>query len=302
MRNNRASATAQVIARSMVFMSRDPQFGHLVPPLAAEGSTWFMEACNPTQARRLLKLIEQKWFRRLVLAVEHLMIPGIMLHYVVRKRYLEEITRRSLRDGVQQVVVLGAGFDMLALRLHQEFPAVTFIECDHPATQQVKQQALQAHGLPQSNLQFLPLDFCLQSLDDSLLTFPQYQPNAATLFIAEGLLMYLEPDNVDSIFRFISRHSGPQSCFAWTFMEPQAGGRIRFRNSTRLMDVWLWLRHETFRCAIERKAIGKYLDARGFVLRELVTTETFRQRYLNPAGTSRVVLADGDHLCIAAQL
>ena len=53
-------------------MNRDPEFGHLVSPLAAKGSTWFMEACNPTQARRLLKLIDKKWFRRLVHAVHHL--------------------------------------------------------------------------------------------------------------------------------------------------------------------------------------------------------------------------------------
>ena len=283
-------------------MSRDPQFGHLVPPLAAEGSTWFMEVCNPRQAGRLLKLIEKKWFRRFVHAIEHLMIPGMMLHYVVRKCYIEEVTRRSLREGVQQVVVLGAGFDTLALRLHREFPAVIFIECDHPATQRVKQQALQAHGLPQSNLQFLPLDFSHQSLDDRLSAFPKYLPDAATLFIAEGLLMYLKADKVDKIFRFISRCSGPHSCFAWTFMEPHTGGRIRFRNSTRLMDVWLWLRHENFRWAIERGTIAKYLDTRGFTLRELVTTETFRQRYLNPAGASGAVLADGDHLCIAARV
>ena len=33
--------------------------------------------------------------------------------------------------GAKQVVILGAGFDTLALRLSEQFPSVKFIEVDH---------------------------------------------------------------------------------------------------------------------------------------------------------------------------
>ena len=54
---------------------------------------------------------------------------------MLRKRLIEEVVRASLTEGVEQVVIIGAGFDTLALRLCAGFPRTNFIEIDHPATQ-----------------------------------------------------------------------------------------------------------------------------------------------------------------------
>jgi methyltransferase (TIGR00027 family) len=113
-----------------------------------------------------------------------------LLHYIVRKRYLEDVARECLAEGIRQVVVLGAGFDTLAWRLHHEYSEVCFIELDHPATQQAKKQILQKHGYIPQNLRLLPLDLAQTSLQDSLLACPHYNPALPSLFIAEGLLMY----------------------------------------------------------------------------------------------------------------
>ena len=137
MKPDKPSVTARLIARSVVFMTHDPKLGHLVPLRAAEASVWFLKASSP-HGDRLLRLIDRRWFRSLVTLAESLTIPVILLHYIVRKRYLEDVVRDSLGSGTDQVVVLGAGFDTLALRLHQEFPAAVFIEIDHPATQKIK--------------------------------------------------------------------------------------------------------------------------------------------------------------------
>jgi O-methyltransferase involved in polyketide biosynthesis len=82
------------------------------------------------------------WTRALLRAGEQLVLPGIIAHYLSRKRWLEARVSAAFFAGFEQVVVLGAGFDTLACRLHSAHPTVRFFELDHPATQQPKAAAL----------------------------------------------------------------------------------------------------------------------------------------------------------------
>ncbi|HEX3528449.1 MAG TPA: class I SAM-dependent methyltransferase [Thermoanaerobaculia bacterium] len=134
----------------MLFLSRDPRTAVLVPAEAAEAYRWFLESADPKAARLAAWAGGHALPRGLAYAAETFVIPGIMLHYAVRKLFLEDAVRAALTtssgdSGILQVVVLGAGLGTLALRLHRERPDVRFFECDHPATQRFKRQAFAAH-------------------------------------------------------------------------------------------------------------------------------------------------------------
>ncbi|MDT4896010.1 MAG: hypothetical protein QOH25_1087 [Acidobacteriota bacterium] len=298
MKEDIPSATAYLIARSTLFLSRDPNLGRLVPARSAELSEQFVDA-RPRLARWLDAAMNSKFLRPLSTALERSTIPGIKLHYALRKRYLEEVARDALRQGLRQVVVIGAGFDTLALRLHEAFSETKFFEIDHPATQRVKKRVIESHQQPARNLQFISLDLARGSLQESLLSCADYHPETDTLFIAEGLLMYLAPAEVDLTFEFIRSHSGRKSKFAFTFMETQSNGRIGFRESSRAVDAWLRLRGETFKWGSTRARIGNFLAARGFAVREIITSETLRNKYLASEQLSHLSLADGECLCVA---
>jgi methyltransferase (TIGR00027 family) len=298
MREDAPSATARLIALSTVFLHRHPAWCHLVPPLAAEASFLFLEA-GPRPPHRLLRMMHRRWFRSIVLALERLTIPGILLHYTLRKRYLEEVARRSLAKGCSQVVVLGAGYDTLAFRLHAEFPNGQFVEVDHPATQRAKRQALESQTGVGANLKFLPVDLARDEWEDRLLAWREYNPSANTVFVAEGLLMYLRSADVDAVLRFIRERSGPVSRFAFTFMEPLADGSIQFRNSGKMVAVWLSRRGEPFLWGVRREHLASYLEFRGFILRELATPDTFRARYLAGGPLANVPLPGGEYICVA---
>jgi len=298
MKENRPSATAYLIARSTLFLSRDPLVGRLVPERSAEFCERFVQTRSQI-ARWLDAAINSRPLRPLAAALERVTIPGIKLHYALRKRCLEEIARDALRDGLRQVVIIGAGFDTLALRLHKAFPETKFFEIDHPATQRVKKQVVDLHHSQNRNLQFISLDLAHGSLEASLLSCAEYQSDADTLFVAEGLLMYLAPAETDLILRFIGNHSGPKSRFVFTFMETQGDGRIGFRESSCVVDAWLRLRGESFKWGTKRARIGGFLAARGFAARELITSETLRNRYLTAEHLKRLSLADGECICVA---
>lgn len=299
MREHKPSATANVIACSTIFLSREPRYAHLVPALTVEASTWFVEACSRLLPL-LIGLMGRRWFRTGVAWVERAIVPGIMLHYLLRKRWIEGHVRASLAEGVAQVVILGAGFDTLALRLHREFPHVRFFEIDHPATQQVKRRTLEGRSILAANITFIAADLTQDSLENALLSKSDFRDQTDTLVIAESVLMYLQPHHLEAIFKFLREHTDLHSRFLFTFMEPRDNGKISFRNATRLLDYWLWWRGEPFTWSMRRQAMPIFLRDRGFTLLELATSKTLRGLYCHAEHTT-VALAEGESLCLAAR-
>lgn len=187
MRPDTPSATARMVSRGVVYVATDPLYRHLVPPEMGTLTRQLLHACSPTE-RRWLALQAHPLVRGAIAFTEQLTVPGILLHYVLRKKYLEAATCEALSDGFKQIIVLGAGFDTLALRLQGIYPEVTFIEVDHPATQRHKRAAV-SEDL--ANLHLIAADLGRSNLSTVLSNCPAYDPTADTLYIAEGLLMYL---------------------------------------------------------------------------------------------------------------
>ena len=101
---------------------------YLVPEEISKISVQFFET-RVLDQKGLVKTFKINWFRHLIWLIEHLLLPGIILHYVLRKRYIEEATLSIIDKGeVTQVVILAAGFDSLACRSAKKFPWVNFIE------------------------------------------------------------------------------------------------------------------------------------------------------------------------------
>src|SRR5512136_3170927 len=68
--------------------------------------------------------------------------PGVMGFLTVRERHIDEYLKTCLVNGVQQVVVLGAGYDARAYRFEEFRRRVKVFEVDHPATQRAKMKRL----------------------------------------------------------------------------------------------------------------------------------------------------------------
>jgi len=129
LRANRASATAYLIAESAVFLSQNEVVKPLLQSKNIELSKKFAD--SRSFSNKLVYLAKpKKILRPFFIALENLVIPGIQLHYLVRKRRLEEIALDALAKDFKQIVIFGAGFDTLALRLHKNFPTIDFIEID----------------------------------------------------------------------------------------------------------------------------------------------------------------------------
>ena len=298
MKESTPSATANIVARNIALIAATPKLSFLVSPEAASLTGWLIQAYS-RGGGAFLRRAQYRWFQFLFHCYERCTIPGLALHQVLRKRHIERVVRSSLDEGFEQVVVLGGGLDTLALRLHQQFPGANFLELDHPATQRLKRELIESRRLAGPNLKLSPVDFGQQTLHDFLAASPDYLPRSRTVFLCEGVLMYLAPEDIESLFGVIRQQEGSGVRFIFTFMELDRRGRPAFRNSTWFVRLWLRLKKEPFRWGVPRSEIEDFVAARGFSLRELATEETLRQGPLLGDGLRRAALAEGEILCVA---
>jgi methyltransferase (TIGR00027 family) len=118
---------------------------------------------------------------------------------IVRTAVMDEIILRAIaRDGVRTVVNLAAGLDARPFRL--ELPrALRWIDVDLPAMQTHKREAL-ATETPRCALEWIPADLAQAAERRVVLARVATGPGPA-LVITEGLLIYLEPDQVAALAR-----------------------------------------------------------------------------------------------------
>jgi len=131
-------------------------------------------------------------------------IPGALASGLARTRLIDELLETTVRQGIEQLIILGAGFDTRSLRLAylQGFPV---IEVDHPDTAQRKLQVLQrlAPTLP-GNTRYLSIDFDRQSLED-LFRQQQVDLSRPTTLIWEGVTNYLCKEAIDAVIALAAK-------------------------------------------------------------------------------------------------
>jgi methyltransferase (TIGR00027 family) len=277
MRADQPSATAELIARALLVCAADPARSLLVPT-----------ADIPCLRKILAPLGRRRWLDVVLRHGERFVLPGIFLHYLARKRWLERAVVRHLCAGATHVTVLGAGCDLLAWRLHRAWPQVEFCEVDHPATQRLKRAAL----APASNLSFRPAD-----LSRDLSSLRAAAPGASPCFVAEGLLMYLPAERVAEVFRTLAQ---PGATLAFTFMEPDASGRAAFRAGHPGIARWLRAVGEPFAWSVARADLAAWVGDVGWNLEVTAGPAELRREILAPAGLGHAALAEGECLAVAS--
>jgi methyltransferase (TIGR00027 family) len=290
--HEQASRTALLIAASLVLLHHDPKYSRLVSKTSADLCARVLEN-HSAQTCWFLKIVQQPWFRLIARLVERVTIPGILLHYALRKKCIRELVRSALANGVAQVVILGAGFDPLSSELQREFPTARFWEIDHPATQRHKVRACSEIGI--ERVHFVAVDLAVAGLEREALIKSDFDPAKRTFWIAEGLLMYFPADVVSSLMKTLSTLSAPGSEFAFTFMEKQGDGQLRFDSQTKLVDSWLRRRGEPFLWGTTRSELAEFIRPwrviRFFDHNDLRDVES---------DLSGEIIAKGEVICLAA--
>jgi methyltransferase (TIGR00027 family) len=293
MKNDRASDTAVLIARSLLLLDATPRFRPLLPPDSARLTRILL---NPTGRSGWFEIcLRHRISRALLFGAERFFLPGIFLHYHIRKLQLAEFVRSSHAAGVRQLVVLGAGLDTLAWR-HALASDARCFELDHPATQELKRRALHNEDRKPA---LLPADLMRDSPSELLRHEASFDPGAPMAVVAEGVLMYFPVHRVRELMEDLSLIATPGSRFAFTFMEARAGKPLAFHNARPAVNAWLRARQEPFRWGIERSYVASFLAEQGWQLDRLSSPDDLRSRHLAPLGLANARLARGESIAFA---
>ena len=116
----------------------------------------------------------------------------------LRSRLVEERLTKARKQGLEQLVILGAGLDSTAYRCTEQLNGLPVFEIDHPATQHWKKTRLTECNinLP-DNLKFVGFDFENQTLAEAL-EAGGVRSSAVTMFTWLGVQLYLTPATVQA--------------------------------------------------------------------------------------------------------
>ncbi|MGB6855354.1 MAG: SAM-dependent methyltransferase [Terracidiphilus sp.] len=257
MEKSRSSRTAEYMAFFRALESVRPAGRPLIAdPLA-------VAFVRPALARAV-RLAKIPGLHRLIERVADRRLPGARTSAIARTKLIDDASERALREGLRQIVILGAGFDCRAYRLAESSRATVF-EVDHPATQALKKASLtrMLAEIPR-HVRFVAIDFNRESPPEALAKHG-FDPAAPTLFLWEGVTNYLSKEAVDAVLSYVGA-CAPGSRIAFTYVHLGVlDGSVEFFGGERIrLDVAALGEPWTF--GFDPKELPAYLHERNLEL------------------------------------
>ena len=210
--------------------------------------------------------------------------PGALEFITARERYIDDFLNACLKEGLDQVVILIAGFDTRAYRTPVIGKTRVF-EVDFPATQALKLKRLKKVIAPlPDNVNFVSIDFNNQTLDERL-PASGYDEQGKTLFIWQGVTPYLAEEAVDSTLEFIAHHSGPGSAVIFDYFTHEALHGLEMKKLRPIMRVI----GEKIIFGIDEGRIEQFMTQRGFRDVHNADAEELKRLYFTGQNAGRMV-------------
>ena len=151
---------------------------------------------------------------------------GIIGQVVMRSRYADDALTAAVERGVDQVVMLGSGYDATSVRLSRK--GLTFYEVDHPETQAQKRAILAEHATAETmdRIVFVPCDFNAERPGERLVAhgFDRTRPTFVNWL---AVTWYIPRESVEAALAEIASVTAPGSRLVFDYLHPSAAERWR---------------------------------------------------------------------------
>ncbi len=267
MRRNRRSSTSDWVAALRALYTPGPHDLESVQDTAALGLlprslAWTVRAAHvhPAATRVMHRFLGK---------------ASLGLSYGIPLRTLEidAFLRDAIADGIRQLVIVGAGLDARAYRI-AELEDVRVFELDHPATQSYKRGRVSEHEQRCQELIHAAIDFEKQTLDDVLKSH-DFAPQERSIWIWEGVTMYLAPEAVDATLAAIASSSTKGSRLAVTYLPKE----FRAAWAIGISRVGARVIGESVRAQYEKPEMEHLLSDHGFRVLEDDTATDWAERW-----------------------
>lgn len=243
-----------------------------------------------------IKLLNKsKKFREKGKAKTNESTPGVYEYIIARTLFFDEVFTQALKESIPQIVFLGAGYDSRGIRFKHLNNSTQIIELDMAATQNRKIKCLKKNEIKiPEYLTFTTIDFNNQSLE-SALTSAGYQKGKRTLFIWEGVCMYLEAQSVRETLTFIQQSSTSDSLLAFDCVVSFSDKDGHKYHGAKEMLQFMKDKHknEPFTSSIDGKNIADFLGECGHKIVRHLNQDQIETTYLKKADGSSIGKPNG---------
>lgn len=209
-----------------------------------------------------------------------------------RVRWHDAQVVEALDDGIDQVVIVGAGYDSRAWRLARA--GVRFFELDHPATQADKRVRAPAAGAPT----YVPADL---RVDDAAASLHEggLDRSRQAVFVLEGLTMYLSEEDVRRLLVGLAAGTASGSRLTTDFYPPPESGSASNRRQDLVQRLARSRSGEDLRLTVDRAAAVALIEESGWSVTDVAGARQ-AARSLVPAGAGLRTGAVNDHKTLVA--
>jgi methyltransferase (TIGR00027 family) len=224
-----------------------------------------------------------------LIKIRERLTPGIIGGLICRTRYIDDVLKNAIKEGVGTVVNLGAGMDTRAFRI-PGIENIQYFELDFPELQKVKRAYIDKKiGELPSNVSFVPVDFNSQELGEELKK-AGYTLSSKTLFIWEGVTQYISKEAIDNTIKYVAQAStGSRIVFTYVLKSFINGSYIP-DGLNSLYKFTLKKKNPLWFCGFEPAEMHEYLSEYSLYLIEDVGHEEYLERYIKPKGRDLTVM------------
>jgi len=226
---------------------------------------------------------------------------GIYQYVIARTKYLDNVFIESIKKGIDQVVILGAGFDSRAIRLLDEKDRVKVYEIDIHTTinAKLKQYKKRQIKLPNNDI-LIPVDFEKENIRTKLNEYG-FNKDKKTLFVLEGLIMYLSEHTVKDTFSFITDYSSQGSIIVFDYVHASVlrlenkyyGENAIYNRVKKDNEQWIF--------GIDESEINNFLMNFNLSLVEQLNSQEMEERYFKNGSGKIVTKVNGTHCIVLAK-
>ena len=268
---NRPSRLAEVVTAMRASVSLLPAaqrpFEDRYARLFLTDPKWRLLTANRLLAKAALTIADRRF-------------PGLITENVLRYAYADAAAVNAVRDGIEQVVNVGAGYDVAPLRLPLD--GVRVFELDQVSTQDRKRSHLSSIlGLAEYPATLSTCDLRYERIEERLPS-SGFDPSRPALFLVIGLLVFFPPDVAGRIVSGIAEAAAPGSRLLFDHMYagavagtlPDIGARRGRLFAERVGEPW------TF--GLDAADVEPWLAHRGFAVQESLDITALRDRFGRP--------------------
>jgi methyltransferase (TIGR00027 family) len=262
-KQGRISQTALKVALGLITLSVKDDWAQRLPTGLADVSERLLLASgSPGYGPGLMRASRKQWMIR-VYQIQDRLMPGQWEGFGHRKIFMQQQVESAIEAGARQVLVLGAGFDTLCLRLAPQHGDVRFFEVDHPATSAAKAKGVAAEGRPENMLQ-IAADLGERALSKVLAEDGRWNASQPSVLLAEGLFLYLKDAEVHGLLREAAACTTPGSRIVFSHRLP---------DEHKLLAMILRLVAEPFESAVRSEDLPGYVEGTGWAVISDVDTD-----------------------------